>query len=59
MQRKHNKSIVPTARMLRKNMKKKKNIYGMIFCIPILSVFLDKKFWGNISLNFIVPKQNW
>ena len=58
MQRKHNKDIVPTAKMLRKNMTKEENIFGMIFCAPILSAFLVKRFSVSISRIFTVQRQS-
>ena len=58
MQRKHNKDIVPTAKMLRKNMTKEKNTFGMIFCVLILFAFLVRRFSEGILRIFTVQRQS-
>ena len=58
MQRKHNKDIVPTAKMLRKNMTKEENHLGMIFCALIPSAFLVKRFSESILRIFTVQRQS-
>ena len=58
MQRKHNKEIVPLAKMLRKNMTKEEKHLWYDFCVDIRFVFLVKRFWASISRTFTVPRLN-
>ena len=58
MQRKHNKDIVPTAKMLRKNMtKEEKHLwYDFLRTYPVR--FLAKRFLASILRIFTVQRQN-
>ena len=58
MQRKHNKDIVPTAKMLRKNMTKEEKHLWYDFLRTYISAFLVKRFLESILLIFTVPRQN-
>ena len=58
MQRKHNKDIVPTAKMLRKNMTKEEKHFGMIFCASIPFAFLVKRFSEGILQIFTAQRQS-
>ena len=52
MQRKHNKDIVPAARMLRKNMTKEEKHLWYDFLRPIPSVFLVRRFSEGYIADF-------
>ena len=58
MQRKHNKDIVPTAKMLRKNMtKEEKHLwYDFLRTYPVR--FLAKRFLASILRIFTVQRQS-
>ena len=58
MQTKHNKQLVPLAKQLRKEMTKEERHlwYDFLRSYPVR--FPDKRYLENISLIFIVQKQN-
>ena len=58
MQRKHNKDIVPTAKMLRKNMTKEEKHLWYDFLRNYHIRFFVKMFLESILLIFTVPRQN-
>ena len=58
MKRKHNKDIVPTAKMLRKNMTKEEKHLWYDFLRTYLSAFLVKRFSEGISRIFTVQRQS-
>ena len=58
MQRKHNKDIVPTAKMLRKNMTKEENHLWYDFLVHIPFAFLVKRFSEGILRIFTAQRQS-